>query len=611
MPQRIRTATRLLLSASARDVDGKWRDLEEKIVTVERNAGGMPTVRTQYRLSPGGEPTKIPFAVEAIVLPAGSVVRAQTSYVSVPKKATLEFGIGVLEKAWASGRVRFGLQACTLADCKEVFAKEVDPGAGESGRWQDGTVDLRGYGGQEISFILSAEALDADRAGFTLPAWADLIIRKPVTSEAAVTRMILISLDTLRADHVSSYGYRFDTAPFMAAKFGGEGVVFEQCLAAASATSPSHMTMFTGLQPMEHGMLTGMGLVSPRIAMIAEELRKRGVSTAAATEDGWLNVNHGFGRGFDLYIEDKSADIMNPEGHVESTFASGLKWLARNLDRPFFLFLHTFQVHTPYAPPPAYQALYENNPDIPVEEGRVAARLYDQEIRYVDDQLRSLFEGLEKLGLADSTFVIVTSDHGEAFFEHGYSIHGAEINEEVARVPFLVVGPGVAAGKRVKLPVAHIDIAPTIAHLFDVPFPQAQRGRSLAGLLTGTEDEAVLAQRFYVTESWGEVSVRPGSEYVQFHPPAFAVRRDGRKAITYRDGQGGTTTSCYDLGTDPGERSVLKCQGTKEFEDLMAYLDEYQVKTKERRQMLESGRAQDHAMDPREEEKLRSLGYLD
>jgi arylsulfatase A-like enzyme len=327
---------------------------------------------------------------------------------------------------------------------------------------------------------------------------------------AARGRFILISLDTLRADHLGCYGYARPTSPFLDS-LAARGTFFENAIAQLPGTLPSHMSIFTGLYPAEHGVYPPDAVLSPRIRTLPEVLHAHGFRTAGHVEGGYVEGRYGFSRGFDQWSDDtplveSGGQLRKMTDAVKRTFRRGLEFL-RGI-RPsdsFFLFLHTYNVHDPYDPPEPYRSLYWKGeppagafPPIGTEllafnqgSRRLAPRaleyyeaLYDAGINYTDDVVKDFYEGLSRLGLADDVTVIVTSDHGEEFLEHGKLVHQQVYHENV-HVPLIVVRPRGAEARRVPTLVQSVDIAPTIYELAGVPETARPRasGRSLATLL--------------------------------------------------------------------------------------------------------------------------------
>jgi len=542
-----------------------------------------------------------------------------TQEIDMPPHAELRFGIGIAPPAWRQGPVRFEIQSCRAAACESIFAETLDPAGAEGRLWQDRSVSLAKWAGQRRSFRFSARLVHDDGGGFSFPRWANPTVYAPKPPPARSLNVILLSIDTLRADHLTTYGYEHDTAPFIDETFGKGGTVFEHCVAAAVTTPPSHMTMLTSLPPCVHGLKTGLEVIPDWVITLAEEMRAGGFATGAVTEDGWLGIEHGFGRGFNVYAENKSPDIMTPVGQVEHTFARAETWLARHREQRFFLFLHTFQVHSPYTPPPRYQSLFASHDGQPVTADsrrnlRDAAN-YDREIRYTDDQLRRLFATITALGLQKNTIFLLTSDHGEEFLEHGYWQHGAHLYEETTHVPLMAWGPGhVVAGRRIAEPVGHVDLMPTILALAGLPPAAQAQGTSLAPLLAGAAFPPHPSRTLF-SEAWGNKAddhYRP----IDVEPPSYLAQDGPFKLARYRRADG-FVYEYYDLTADPGERTNTYAGKTSEAAPLRAAVDAYErncqaIELAVRRHPDAIAETTPHRalLQPEEEEKLRALGYL-
>ncbi len=318
--------------------------------------------------------------------------------------------------------------------------------------------------------------------------------------------VVLISLDTLRADHLGAYGYGRPTSPFFDA-LAERAALFERHFVQAPATLPSHMSIFTGLWPREHGVVPPALVLSPAIPTLPEVLRRHGLRTAAFTEGGWMGEGFGFERGFETY----GAHEYRDDTDVERTFERGLEFL-RSLDRDerFFLFLHTYSIHDPYAPPERFRAQLAPRPlpaGAPAPTGEALAAfndgalelppgaveryvdLYDASIRYVDSALERLLGEIARLGLTAETTLVITSDHGEEFLEHGRLVH-TQVYPECLHVPLVVVHPRLRPGIRVPALTRAIDLAPTIFELAGVADAPPTSGRSLLPLLTRPEPGA-------------------------------------------------------------------------------------------------------------------------
>jgi arylsulfatase A-like enzyme len=245
--------------------------------------------------------------------------------------------------------------------------------------------------------------------------------------------------------------------------------------------------MLTGLEPCAHGVRDLHGALAPERETLAEALRAAGWTTAAFTEDAYLVAGNGFDRGFDVYRENRSEESASP-GFAAETFADATAWLGEHASEPFFLFVHTYQVHEPYTPPRGYKVLFPDGDQ--GDEHQRALADYEREVRYTDDLLGGVLDALEAGGLAERTILVVTSDHGEGFAEHFWSGHGFDLHDEALLVPLLVRAPGlVPAGRVVEEEVGLVDLTPTLLDLVGVPAPPDVQGRSFARLLTGRGTE--------------------------------------------------------------------------------------------------------------------------
>ncbi|HVR09958.1 MAG TPA: sulfatase [Thermoanaerobaculia bacterium] len=310
---------------------------------------------------------------------------------------------------------------------------------------------------------------------------------------------VLISIDTLRADHLGCYGYSRPTSPFIDS-LARRATRFEEAYAQYPSTLVSHMSIFTGLYPREHGVFPPNSVLSPSVETLPEVFQRHGFRTAGFTEGGFVSGRFGFRRGFDVFV---SRDRVRRRP-VAGTFRRGLDFLeSLGPKARFFLFLHTYAVHTPYDAPEEYRrqfwaggppagAIPADGPDLtrqnqtgerppPAVIDWLEAR-YDAGIRQTDEVLRGFFADLERLGLADQVTVVITADHGEEFMEHGLFNH-TQLYRETLRVPLLVVHPDQRSAVLQSGVVQLIDLAPTLYELARVRPGRQPTGASLARLL--------------------------------------------------------------------------------------------------------------------------------
>lgn len=322
--------------------------------------------------------------------------------------------------------------------------------------------------------------------------------------------VVLISIDTLRADRLSCYGYERPTSPEIDA-FAADSLLFEQCTAPATNTTPSHMSMFTGLVPPVHrqfnvepgpdGDIQLPVLLPPTMPMLAERFAAAGFATAAFTDGGYLTAELKFDRGFQHFDR-------RPET-VDLKIDRVLEWVEQaDWEQRQFLFVHTYEVHAPYVPPvehdvfsdPAYDGPYRARLDelrAVVGRGGVAGArgflprgrearpedtaylsdLYDAGVRFTDAEVGRLLRALRSAPFADDVAILVLSDHGDAFNEHGAFGHN-ELFHTVTHVPFILHLPGGPTG-RVSTPISGVDVTPTLLHVAGLPAPDATDGVSV------------------------------------------------------------------------------------------------------------------------------------
>jgi arylsulfatase A-like enzyme len=531
----------------------------------------------------------------------------------IPAGAVLEFSIGLSGRRLSGGPVGFSVAACDPQACSLLFEESLLESPSVVRVWHDRRIDLADLAGLDRALVFAVAHAGA-REDTDLPVWGAPTLYAPQTEPDGRPNLILISIDTLRADHLGAYGYERDTDPFLRKSFATEGAVFERAVAAASTTGPSHMTMFTSLDPVVHGVLptANFGTTLPRgIVTLAEVLAAEGYDTGAVTENGPLGPQRGFARGFADFDESVDAD-GGTSGHVEKTLIKARAWLERNRGRRTFLFVHTYEVHAPYTPPDVYADLFEPGPAHPGRPPEWDPVLYDREIRHTDDQLREFFAQLEREGLDGDTIVVITSDHGEAFLEHGFLGHGPDLHQEILSVPLMLRGPGIPAGLRVAAPVGLVDLMPTLLDLAGAPPVHGVMGRSLAPLLRGESDPGAGVRPLY-SSAWQTRAVFAGGRAANIPQPTHSVRVGPRKLIRYMS-QGRAHYAYYDLEADPDERSEALASSTAEAGELVRLLERHDSASREQRAALiapPDALPAERPLDPERRERLRALGYLE
>ena len=373
-----------------------------------------------------------------------------------------------------------------------------------------------------------------------------------------LTNVILISLDTVRADHLSVYGYHRPTTPNLA-RLARESVVFEQAFTPTPWTVPAHMSLFTSLYPSVHS-ISHLTPQSDMSKMLPEMLEDAGFQTAAFVAPV-LSEDYGFSKGYNHYFRPervRAAGIMVDHA---------LEWLAQDPGRPVvreqpvFLFLHLFDVHHPYEPPwpfdtayvPAYRPNirdisrshpYEQDKELSTEELSEVVALYDGEIAYADFEIGRFLDELAALDLYDSSLIVVFGDHGEGFLEHGLMNHGNSVYDELIRIPLLIRFPRARhAGRRVEEPVQLIDVTPTILREVGVePLPVMQ-GSLLLDTLPATDSR----RSAYASEAFA-ACLRTSSWKLIENPPSRFEKIPRAIRAEYE---------LYDLKKDPKEQNNL------------------------------------------------------
>lgn len=427
--------------------------------------------------------------------------------------------------------------------------------------------------------------------------------------------VLLISIDTLRADKLGAYGNPRPTSPVLDRRLAGEGVTFTQAFSQSPKTTPSHMTMFTSLYPSVHGiemwLSTGAApVLHPGVDTLAEQFKAAGYKTVAFTGGGHVHASRGFDQGFDIYKHG---------GPVHRA----LGWL-RNHGRKekFFMFFHTYIVHDPYVHPPEFvdrfDALYQGPlrqvvGELNAKQGAWEARarrfwgavdpkdpatvqfvknLYEAGIYRMDKtNLGALLDLLDELGLAENTLVVFTSDHGEAFLEHGNFLH-QDLYRETLHVPLVLRLPRrIPAGVKVEAPVTLLDLMPTILDLAGLPVPQAAQGRSLVPLWSGGD----LAPLPVISEWNGRANA----------PPLMAIREAGYTYIAEGDRE-----LLFDTSRDPGEQHPLAGAAEDVLAARRARKAAWEAECRARSSALGPSPLT-AAPDEETQRELRALGYLE
>ncbi len=392
--------------------------------------------------------------------------------------------------------------------------------------------------------------------------------------------VLLVTLDTVRADHVGCYGDRAAETPALDG-LARQGVRFAWASSPVPLTLPAHSSLLSGLLPPHHGLRNnGAGSFPAETATLATALAGAGYRTGAFVGAFVLDHRFGLARGFATYDDQVPRDASggvpdDAERRGDVVVDRALVWLRGNDARPFFLWVHLYDAHAPYDPPPPYRARHPGHP-------------YDGEIAFADAQLGRLLAGLDRAGVAGRTIVAVAADHGEALGEHGELTHGLLLYEPTLRVPLVIRAPGRLAPRTVASPVSLVDVAPTLAGLAGHPLPAPAAGR-----LDGRDLSRELA---------AGAEPAPADLYAETRYPTLfgwsplaALTRRGQKYIR------APRSELYDLTRDPGETADLAAKRAGEGRGFAVRLAEIEASA--------AAAPAPPALSAEERARLESLGY--
>ena len=442
-------------------------------------------------------------------------------------------------------------------------------------------------------------------------------------------RIVLIVIDTLRADHVGCYGYFRNTTPFLDS-LASQGTLFRRAYSSSSNTSPSHASLFTALHPLQHGLTTNGLALDPQFSMMAEFLHEKGYQTA-----GFVSSHHfvvgGMSRGFDTFSEPGTEglvkDLYRP---AAVTVDLALDWLKdRKPDDRFFLWVHLFDPHGPRVPPEEYRApfaeetdrnreavarrfIYEHHTDFDFWKHKVNYLVgtlndYDGEVLYADTQLKRLYTLAQEHGLNSNALWIATADHGEGLGNHHFVAHERFIYNEQLHVPLIFHMPG-SAPRVVDNVVELVDVFPTIAALHGVPLAQHVQHTQGVSLLPYLRKggSPLLHKQYAFSErrTYSEI-LRPAENdpygFYKFEEgERYALQDQHFKYISWSAGD----DEFYDLDEDPYEVKNVRGLGTEREREMRQQLRELAV------DLQGHYDAETIRIDEENIERLRALGYL-
>ncbi|MFN2427470.1 MAG: sulfatase [Candidatus Binatia bacterium] len=455
---------------------------------------------------------------------------------------------------------------------------------------------------------------------------APAAVPEPATAALDPSRplrnVVLISLDSLRADHVGAYGYERDTSPNFD-RFAREGVMFRNAISTSSWTLPTHLTMFTGRSQISHGVVVDTRVLSTAIPTLGEIFHEAGYETAGFVSGPYVGGHYGYARGMDTYIDlsaqwgkgaEARAAILSPEINEKA-----LAWLDEERTAPFFLFLHYFDIHYDFVPPAPYDTMFDPDytgtmdgrqfierddvhPKMDPRDLEHILALYDGEIRFTDEHVGRVLDRLRSKGLLDNTVVMIVSDHGDEFFEHGNKGHHRTVYDEVLRIPFALRLPGGEhAGKTYDAQVTLLDVFPTLLDAAGFTPPATAEGVNLAAWLRGSAPQRdAIYSDFYDKRGFNlQVARRTATAKTIQHFNRITHPRRG-------------SIEHYDLVSDEAESDNRADQHPAEVAasiDAMTGWLEQQWRVHRHLAVGESGNASIE-IDEETQKRLESLGYV-
>jgi arylsulfatase A-like enzyme len=421
--------------------------------------------------------------------------------------------------------------------------------------------------------------------------------------------VVLIVVDTLRADHLGCYGYARNTTPHLD-RLAAASIRFDTALSTSSWTLPAVASLMTSQSPSAHGIRDKPKKLDERFPLLSELLRKNGYRTQGFVSHGMVSARLGFGRGFDAYDEESAG-----HGAISSPIVTdqAVAFLRNVGDQPFFLFLHYFDPHYNFQQHEGHDfggryegplgsgepilQLWKKLKHLSPDDIAYLISLYDSEIAFTDHHIGAVLAELDRQGVLADTIVIVTADHGEEFMERGWLGHSITLHHELIRVPLIMKLPGVTP-RVVDTPVSLMDVAPTLLGFLGIEIPPDLDGRAL-DLRSGRD--VPIAPVF--SETFNPQVHRPGGAK-RLALQSVVV---GNHKLIYNGLR--RRAELYDLSADPAERRDLRQAGTGDLEALQALLDTWTERTASKRRDDAEESVED-PFTPEQRERLKALGYL-
>ncbi len=558
--------------------------------------------------------------INTLLAPPSSVYRFT---LTIPEQGFLEFTYGIrrdseyAQKREGSRIAEFSVLLDSENERQEIFRDTLNLSPDEPLAFDYKKIDLSDHQGKKVRISLMTRGSEK-----ALACWFNPVVYSPRQNTKNV---ILISLDTLRPDHLGCYGYPRDTSPNIDS-LARESVLFQNTFATSPWTLPSHVSLLTSLNCINHQVYHIDQTMDPSLLTLADIFRTKDYFTGGITGGGYVSGLYGFSKGFDSYHV-RGAILEKNAAEIGCRYA--LEWIERHKDRNFFLFLHTYQIHTPYDTPAPFNTIFlgKDAKFTHVDMGRLRFNhenrykpvtadlkqnfidLYDAEIRYTDEALiKPLMERLKKLDLYDNTMIVLISDHGEEFFEHGAWQHLHSVYNETIKIALIIkFFNSEHAGKKITKYARITDIMPTILDALDMnPSKQQFDGKSLFDLLSGEEQEK--DERIFISELAPNVM----KKHV---PKKVAINRGKQKFILNHDYSPEDLAyffsqppefdprEVYDLGQDPDELENIVGENPQL---VKVFLDFLKIQNKQKRKVS----PEEAELNEELREQLRALGYI-
>jgi arylsulfatase A-like enzyme len=406
--------------------------------------------------------------------------------------------------------------------------------------------------------------------------FSNIAVPKVKIKKTSDLNVLLITIDTIRADRVGYSGAEIETPNLDSLAYGGAR--FMNAVCQVPLTLPSHASILTGTNPTYH-QIKGNGpfYLDEEFTMLPEILKERDYLTAAFVGSYVLDSEFGMSQGFEFYDDDfLTPDFFVKERKAEDVFNSVAEWLGKNYGEKHFIWVHYFDPHDPYKPPPPFDTKYKTRP-------------YEGEIVYTDVYVGKLIDLLKTKGIYDNTIVIIVGDHGEDLFDHREPTHGIFLYDSTIKVPLIFHGPGIIPkGLSIEKQVRTIDIFPTVLDILKIDIPTFCQGESLVPVLEGKKVkqlEESYSETYYPLTSYGWSELK-------------SIRTDKWKYIHAPEQE------LYDLVNDPKEKRNVIEENKKVARNLTKKLENMEKRTSS------GAKSKTRELTQQDEEKLRALGYV-